>query len=107
MVWGIKDKAEPVRVEDAFPAIITKREFLRAKKLLGSRAPKKVNPRRASSPYLIAFAADELEGKLGEVAVRLPEDVLQRMIEAGGERWTTMVTSTTSVSKPSGDRATK
>ena len=32
---------------------------------------------------LIAAAADELEGKLGEVAVRLPEDVLQRMIEAG------------------------
>ena len=32
---------------------------------------------------LIAFAADELEGTLGEVAVRLPEDVLQRMIEAG------------------------
>ena len=56
VVWGIKakDKAEPVRVEDAFPAIITKREFQRAKKLLGSRAPKKVNPRRASSPYLLS-----------------------------------------------------
>ena len=56
VVWGIKakDKAEPVRLEDAFPAIITKREFQRAKKLLGSRAPKKVNPRRASSPYLLS-----------------------------------------------------
>ena len=56
VVWGIKakDKAEPVRVEDAIPAIITKREFQRAKKLLGSRAPKKVNPRRASSPYLLS-----------------------------------------------------
>ena len=32
---------------------------------------------------LIAAASDELEEKLGEVAVRLPEDVLQRMIEAG------------------------
>ena len=32
---------------------------------------------------LIAGAADELEGKLGEVVVRLPEDVLQQMIEAG------------------------
>ena len=56
VVWGIKDKdkAEPVRVENAFPAIVSKREFHRAKKLLGSRAPKKVNPRRASSPYLLS-----------------------------------------------------
>ena len=56
VVWGIraKDKAEPVRVEDAFPAIVSKREFRQVKKLLGSRAPKKVNPRRASSPYLLS-----------------------------------------------------
>ena len=54
VVWGIKDKAEPVRVEDAFLAIVSKREFQRARKLLGSRAPKKVNPRRASSPYLLS-----------------------------------------------------
>ena len=56
VVWGIKakDKAEPVRVENAFPAIVSKREFQRAKKLLGSRAPKKVNPRWASSPYLLS-----------------------------------------------------
>ena len=56
VVWGIKakDKAEPVRVENAIPAIVSKREFQRAKKLLGSRAPKKVNPRRASSPYLLS-----------------------------------------------------
>ena len=56
VVWGIKakDKAEPVRVENAHPAIVSKREFQRAKKLLGFRAPKKVNPRRASSPYLLS-----------------------------------------------------
>ena len=56
VVWGIKakDRAEPVRVENAFPAIVSKREFQRARKLLGSRAPKKVNPRRASSPYLLS-----------------------------------------------------
>ena len=35
------------RVEYAFPA---KWEFRQAKKLPGSRAPKKMNPRRASSP---------------------------------------------------------
>ena len=56
VVWGInaKDKAPPVRVEDVHPAIITKGEFHRAKKLLGSRAPKRMNPRRASSPYLLS-----------------------------------------------------
>ena len=56
VVWGIKakDKAEPVRVENAFPSIVSKMEFQRAKKLLGSRAPKQVNPRRASSPYLLS-----------------------------------------------------
>ena len=56
LVWGAnaKDGAPPVRVENAFPAIVSKREFRRAKRLLGSRAPKKVNPRRASSPYLLS-----------------------------------------------------
>ena len=56
VVWGTnaKDGAPPVRVEDAFPAIVTKQEFRRAKKLLGSRAPKKMNPRRAASPYLLS-----------------------------------------------------
>ncbi len=56
LVWGTnaKDGVPPVRVEDAFPAIVTKREFRQAKRLLGSRAPKKMNPRRASSPYLLS-----------------------------------------------------
>ncbi len=56
VVWGAnaKDGAPPVRVEDAHPAIVSKRDFQKAKKLLGSRAPKKVNPRRASSPYLLS-----------------------------------------------------
>ena len=56
VVWGAnaKDGQPPVRVEDAFPAIISKGEFRRAKKLLGSRAPKKVHPRRAASPYLLS-----------------------------------------------------
>ena len=59
MVWGIKakDKAEPVRVEEAHPAIVSKRDFQKARRLLGSRAPKKVNPRRASSPYLLSGIA--------------------------------------------------
>ncbi len=59
VVWGIKakDKAEPVRVEEAHPAIVSKRDFQKARRLLGSRAPKKVNPRRASSPYLLSGIA--------------------------------------------------
>ena len=56
LVWGAKakDGAPPVRVEDAHPAIVSKRDFQRARKLLASRAPKKMNPRRASSPYLLS-----------------------------------------------------
>ena len=56
VVWGVtaKDGAPPVRVEDAHPAIISKSEFRRVRKLLGSRAPKKVHPRRSSSPYLLS-----------------------------------------------------
>ena len=56
LVWGAKakDGAPPVRVENAHPAIVSKRDFQKARKLLASRAPKKMNPRRASSPYLLS-----------------------------------------------------
>ncbi len=56
VVWGTnaKDGQPPVRVEDAHPAIVSKAEFHRVRKLLGSRAPSRVNPRRASSPYLLS-----------------------------------------------------
>ena len=56
LVWGqnAKDGAEPVRVNDAFPAIVTGDEFQYVQRLLKSRAPKQVNPRRVSSPYLLS-----------------------------------------------------
>ncbi len=56
VVWGInsKDGQPPVRVENAHPAIISRREFQRVKRMLGSRAPKRANPRRAYSPYLLS-----------------------------------------------------
>ena len=56
VVWGAKakDNAPPVRVEDAFPAIISKQEFRRAKKLLGSRAPKRMNPAAPQAPICSA-----------------------------------------------------
>ena len=66
LVWGsnAKDGAQPIRVENAFPAIVSNRDFRRAKRLLGSRAPKIVHPRRASSPYLLsALAKCETCGK--------------------------------------------
>ena len=59
LVWGTraKDGAPPVRVEDAHPAIVSEEEFRRIAKMMGSRAPKKVNPRRISSPYLLSGIA--------------------------------------------------
>ena len=56
LVWGTsaKDNAPPVRVEKAFPAIVTKEEFRRVSRLLCSRAPRSVHPRRIASPYLLS-----------------------------------------------------
>ncbi|MYK35128.1 MAG: recombinase family protein, partial [Chloroflexi bacterium] len=56
LVWGkkAKDNMPPVRVEDAFPAIVTAQEFKRTARLLGSRAPGSVHPRRIASPYLLS-----------------------------------------------------
>ena len=89
LVWGTKSKdgAPPVRVEDAHPAIISKREFQRAKKLLGSRAPKKVHPRRAASPYLLSgllrcrncgMAMTAAEAKSGKYTYYVCQSVLKR-----------------------------
>ena len=54
--WGAnaKDNAEPVRVEKAFPAIITKAQFNRVGKLMRARAPKRSHPRRVGSTYLLS-----------------------------------------------------
>ena len=56
LVWGsaAKDGAPPVRVEKAFPSIVSKRRFLQARRLLESRAPSRMHPRRAASPYLFS-----------------------------------------------------
>ena len=89
VVWGTnaKDGQPPVRVEDAHPAIISKREFRRVKKLLGSRAPRKVNPRRASSPYLLSGilkcetcgrAMTAAEAKSGKYTYYVCQSVLKR-----------------------------
>ena len=56
VVWGTKakDGAPPVRVEKAFTALVLKSKFRQVARLLRSRAPKSVHPRRASSPYLLS-----------------------------------------------------
>ncbi len=56
LVWGqnAKDGSGPVRVEGAHPAIVTAEEFQYVQRLMKSRAPKKANPRRISSPYVLS-----------------------------------------------------
>ena len=56
LVWGVdaKDKAEPVRVEKAFPAIVSKSGFRRVNRKLRSRAPRKSHPQRVVSTYLLS-----------------------------------------------------
>ncbi len=51
---GAKDGAPPVRVEDAFPAIVSKELFGRVQSLMRSRAPKRAHPRRVGSSYLLS-----------------------------------------------------
>ena len=55
-VWGVdaKDKAEPVRAEKAFPAIVSKSRFRRVNRKLRSRAPRKSHPRRVVSTYVLS-----------------------------------------------------
>ena len=59
LVWGAnaKDNAAPVRVEKAFPAIITRAQLQRVGKHLSSRAPKFSHPRRVGSSYLLSGLA--------------------------------------------------
>ena len=56
LVWGtrVKNAAPPVRVEKAFPALVSRSKFRQVQRLLNSRAPKIVHPRRSSSPYLLS-----------------------------------------------------
>ena len=56
LVWGVdaKDKADPVRVEKAFPAIVSKSRFRRVNRKLRSRAPRKSHPRRVGSTHLLS-----------------------------------------------------
>ena len=56
LVWGAKakDDADPVRVEEAFPAIVSKAQFRRVNSRMRSRASKTTHPRRIASSYLLS-----------------------------------------------------
>ena len=58
-IWGKSSKRgnEPVRAENACPAIIDKETFRKVQDLMKGRAPVKAHPRRASSPFLLSDLA--------------------------------------------------
>ena len=56
LLWGAnaEGKGEPVRVEDAFPAIVSMAQFRRVRQRMSSRAPRFSHPRRIGNPYLLS-----------------------------------------------------
>ncbi|MBI4594839.1 MAG: recombinase family protein, partial [Candidatus Tectomicrobia bacterium] len=59
LVWGHASKRglPPVRVENAFPAIVDRKTFQQVQGLLEQRSFAWLHPRRASSPYLLSGIA--------------------------------------------------
>ena len=70
-VWGRNSKRgnEPVRTENACPAIVDQDTFLKVQNLMKERAPVTVHPKRASSSFLLSglvhcgYCAKALVGK--------------------------------------------
>ena len=56
LLWGAnaEGKGEPVRVEEAFPAIVSMAQFRRVRQRMSSRAPRFSHPRRVGNPYLLS-----------------------------------------------------
>ena len=93
LLWGVhsKSKNPPVRVEKAFPAIVSKRRFKQVAKLMASRAPDKQHPRRVSSSYLLSGlvkcrrcrkSLTGQESKSGQFAYYVCQSLLKRGKEA-------------------------
>ena len=59
LLWGVtaKDNANPIRLEKAFPSIVSKAQFRRLRKRMSSRAPNFSHPRRVESSYLLSGPA--------------------------------------------------
>ena len=56
LVWGTAatDGADPVRVERAFPSIVSKTQFRRVNARMRSRSPRITHPRRVASSYMFS-----------------------------------------------------
>ena len=56
LVWGTAatDGADPVRVESAFPSIVSKAQFRRVNARMRSRSPRTTHPRRLASSYMFS-----------------------------------------------------
>jgi len=54
LVWGKRSNIQPIRIENAWPAIVDHETFLKVQAILKSRAPKIIHPRRAVSDYLLS-----------------------------------------------------
>ena len=89
LVWGTdaKDGAEPVRVEKAFPAIVSGSQFRRVNRKLHSRAPRRAHPRRVGSTYLLSGlvkckscrrALSGQDAKSGKFAYYVCQSILKR-----------------------------
>ena len=89
LVWGTtaKDNADPVRVEKAFPSIISKTLFKRVNRKLRSRAPRRSHPRRVGSTYLLSGlvrckacnrALSGQDAKSGKFAYYVCQSVMKR-----------------------------
>ena len=58
LVWGRRGKIqEPVRVENAWTALVDKETFQKVRELLKKRSPALSHPRRVASPYLLSGLA--------------------------------------------------
>ena len=89
LVWGVdaNDRADPVRVEKAFPAIVSKAQFRRVNRKLRSRAPRRSHPRRVGSAYLLSRlvrckacnrALSGQDAKSGKFAYYVCQSVMKR-----------------------------
>ena len=76
-----------MRVEEAFPAIVTKAQFSRVSKLMRSRAPKTSHPRRVGSTYLLSGlvrcracnrALSGQDAKSGQFAYYVCQSIMKR-----------------------------
>ena len=59
LVWGHSStrKLAPVRVENAWPAIVDRATFERVRNMLRERAPSRIHPKRVGSRYLLSGLA--------------------------------------------------